>query len=98
MGSDGEEVLDSEFMKLESSDFIIVKKVAYGNAQLSTCRNVACLLLPTAGMAVSYRTCTREGIVALSLMESALEGRCWVEETLDVLPVLFGKRGEDCRI
>ena len=72
--------------------------MAYGDAQVSTCRKVACLILPIAGMAVSYRTCTREGILALIIMESALEGRCWVEETLDVLPILFEKRGEDCRI
>ena len=68
--------------------------MAYSISQVSTCRKVACLILPHAGMAVSYRTCTREGILALTIIESALENRCWVEETLGGLPILFGKWGE----
>ena len=74
--------------------------MAYGNAQVSTLQESGFFNTPhlSAGKAVSYRTCTREGILALSIIESALEGRCWVEETLDVLPIRFGKWGKDCRI
>lgn len=69
------------------------EKMAYSIAQVSTCRKVACLMLPCAGMAVSYRTCTREGNLALTIIHSALEIRCWFEEILGGLPILFGKWG-----
>ena len=70
----------------------------YSIAQISTCRKVACVILPRAGMAVSYHTCTREGNLALTIIKSALENRCWVEVIWGGLPILFGKWGEDCRI
>lgn len=76
-------------------DISTCRPMAYGLARVSTCRKAACLIQPRACMAVSYRTYTRAGILALSIRKSALEGHCWVEETLGVLPILFGKWGKD---